>query len=159
MALSVGSRAPDATLFQKTAEGVQTVQLSGLYGSGKVVLLFFPLAFTSVCTQELCDVSSGLSEYEDLDAQVFGISVDTPFVLEVFAKQNRIGVPLLSDFNREASKAFGVCYESLLGLKEVSKRSAFVIGQNGEILFAQSSDNPKELPDFEALRGTLRGAH
>lgn len=155
MALQIGSKAPDFTLKHKTAEGLSDITLSDNFGKKNTVLLFFPLAFTSVCMGEMCSIRDDLSSYEALDAQVYGISVDSPFTLEVMANQENINFPLLSDFNREASKAFDVLFSDLIGLKEVSKRSAFVINKEGEIIFSWSSDNPKDLPDFDELKKAL----
>ena len=132
------------------------MSLADNIGNKKTVLLFFPLAFTSVCQEELCSVSAGLDQYVSLDAEVWGISVDSPFTQEAFAKSAGISIPLLSDFNREAASAYDVLFEDLLGLKGVAKRSAFVIGKDGTILFSWSSDNPKDLPPFEEIKAALR---
>lgn len=155
MALKVGDKAPIFTLKQKTPEGLVDVSLGSNIGVRRTVLLFFPLAFTSVCTNELCSVSGNLEEYAGLDADVYAISVDSPFAQEAFAKASRITVPLLSDFNREVSSAYDVLFPELIGLKGVSKRAAFVIGRDGTIIYAESSDNPAKLPDFERIRDIL----
>jgi peroxiredoxin len=102
-------------------------------------------------------VSGGLAEYEELNADVWGISVDSPFAQEAFAKSAGIGIPLLSDFNKEVATAYGVLYEELLGFRGVAKRSAFVIGEDGKIAYSWSSDNPKDLPPFEEVKAALRG--
>jgi peroxiredoxin len=115
MALSIGTPAPDFALNTKTADGLKEIKLSDQFGKNKVVLLFFPFAFTSVCQNELCSVSSGLSDYENLGATVYGISIDSPFAQEAFAQANNITVPLLSDFNTEVSGAYDVLYDELLG--------------------------------------------
>ena len=117
MGLNVGDQASDFTLKQKVGEGLEDVSLSGYRGKKNVVLLFFPLAYTSVCTDEMCSVSGGLAEYESLDAQVLGISVDSPFSQEAWAKENGITIPLLSDFNKEVSASYGAQYEDLLGFR------------------------------------------
>ncbi|MGF1530909.1 MAG: redoxin domain-containing protein [Puniceicoccaceae bacterium] len=155
MALSIGSQAPDFTLKHKTAEGLQEVTLSDNFGKSPTVLLFFPLAFTSVCVAEMCAVRDSISEYQNLNASVYGISVDSPFTLEVMASKDSIPFPLLSDFNKEVATAYGVLYEELLGFKGVAKRSAFVVDTTGKIVFASSSDDPKQLPDFAAIQQTL----
>lgn len=155
MALSTGTTAPDFTLKTKNADGLQDVSLSANLGRQQTVLLFFPLAFTSVCTDELCGVSNGLREYASLGAAVYGISVDSPFAQEAFAQANGLQFPLLSDFNKEVSKAYDVQYEDLLGLKGVAKRSAFVISKDGVIVYSESSDNPKQLPDFDKIKAAL----
>ncbi|MGJ3244094.1 MAG: redoxin domain-containing protein [Opitutales bacterium] len=157
MALATGTPAPDFTLPTKTADGVEQVSLGDYLGKQPVVLLFFPLAFTSVCEKELCSVTGDLSKYEALDARVFAISVDSPFAQEAFARKNDLKVTLLSDFNKEVAGAYDVLFEDLLGLKGVAKRSAFVIGKDGSIVYSWSSDNPKDLPDFDALQAALKG--
>ena len=155
MALEVGTKAPDFTLKSKNAEGLQDITLSDNFGNGKTVLLFFPLAFTSVCIDELCSVRDSLQDYNDLGATVYGISVDSPFTQEAFAQQNNLNFTLLSDFNKEASSAYDVLFEDLIGLKGVSKRSAFVIDSDGIIKFSSSSDDPTVLPDFDAVKAAL----
>jgi len=157
MAIQKGAKAPDFTLNTKTADGLADVTLSDNFGKSPTVLLFYPLSFTSVCESELRTVSDSLADFESLDAKVYGISVDSPFAQEAFAKQNNIKLPLLSDFNKEASKAYDVLFEDLLGLKGVAKRSAFVVDKNGVVAYSESSDDPKQLPDFEAIKATLKG--
>ncbi len=147
------------TLKKKTADGLVDVKLEDNIGVTQTVLLFFPLAFTSVCTTELCSMSSNLEEYEELDAVVYAISVDSPFAQEAFAKSSHITVTMLSDFNKEVSTAYGVLFSELIGLKGVSKRAAFVINKDGVISYAECSDNPAKLPDFERVRDALRGAY
>ena len=104
MALSVGTKEPDFTLKTKTEEGLEDVTLSGNLGQHQTVLLFFPLAFTGVCVQEMCGVRDDLSAYDDLGAKVYGISVDSPFSLEVMARQENINFPLVSDFNKDVAE-------------------------------------------------------
>jgi glutaredoxin-dependent peroxiredoxin len=160
MALQTGTQAPEFTLKSKNAEGLSEISLTTLRKEGPVVVLFFPFAFTSVCQEELCTVSGGLAEYADLKAQVVGISVDSPFAQEAFSQKNAIKIPLLSDFNKEVSRAYDVLYESflpdVLGFAGVSKRSAFVIDTEGVIRYSWSSDNPKDLPSFEDIKAALR---
>ena len=155
MALETGSKAPDFTLKTKTSEGLESVTLSDNFGKKKTVLLFFPLAFTSVCMEEMCSVSSGIDSYESLDAQVYGISVDSPFTLEKMAAVDGLKFPLLSDFNKEVSEDYDVLFDELLGFKGVAKRSAFVIDTDGTIVYSESSDNPKQLPNFDAIKAAL----
>ena len=155
MTLSVGTAAPNFTLKTKTHEGLSDVSLSSHKGSSSVVLLFFPFAFTGVCTEETCSVRDDLSAYENLNAKVYGISVDSPFAQEAMALKENLNFPLLSDFNKETSLAYGVLYEDFIGFKGVSKRSAFVVSKDGEILFAWSSEDPKQLPDFQAIKAVL----
>ena len=159
MALSIGTKAPDFALSSKDADGVKIVKLSENFGKTNTVLLFFPMAFTSVCTAEMCDVSSGLEAYEN--ARVYGISGDSPFSLDAWAKKEGITIPLLSDYEHSAAKAYDVAYESFLPhvnlpMGGVAKRSAFIVDKGGFIQYAESSDDPKQLPDFEAIRRTLR---
>ena len=156
MALTSGTKAPDFTLKTKTADGLVDVKLSENLSEKNVVLLFFPFAFTSVCQNEMCSISSGYEEYEALDAKVFGISIDSPFAQEAWAKANKITVPLLSDFNKEVASAYGVLYEDLLGMKGVAKRSAFVISKSGEILFSWFSEDPHDLPPFDEVKAALK---
>jgi peroxiredoxin len=160
MSLTIGTPAPDFTLTTKNAEGLKEITLSAELAHGPVVLLFFPMAFTSVCTTEFCDVSQGLAQYESLKARVFGISGDNPFAQEAWATKEGIKVTLLSDYEHGVAKAYGVAYESFLpqvGLPMggVPKRSAFVIDGKGIIQYAESSDDPKQLPDFAAILAKL----
>ncbi|MFA5258287.1 MAG: redoxin domain-containing protein, partial [Opitutales bacterium] len=154
--LKVGDKAPLFTLKTKTGDGLKDVSIASNLGEKQTVLLFFPLAFTSVCTQELCSVSAGLGDYSELAAAVYGISVDSPFAQEAFAKASKIKFPLLSDFNKEVSALYGVLFQELIGLKGVSKRSAFVIDFNGFITYVESSDDPTKLPDFDKIKAVLR---
>src|SRR5208283_2461476 len=136
MPLPVGSKAPDFTLKTKTPDGVKDVKLSDNFGRKQTVLLFFPAAFTGVCTQELCDISSGLGQYAALDAEVYGISVDNPFAQEAWAKQSGIKVPLLSDLNKTVTKAYDVLFPNLIGMYETAARAAFVVGRDGVIKYS-----------------------
>lgn len=156
MALTNGTKAPDFTLKTKNAEGLHDVTLSDNFGKKKTVLLFFPLAFTSVCVEEMCSVSAGLAAYTDLNAAVYGISVDSPFALEKMAQADNLQFPLLSDFNKEVSAAYDVLFPDLLGFKGVAKRSAFVVDENGTIVYSESSDDPKKLPNFDAIKAALK---
>jgi peroxiredoxin len=156
MALNVGTQAPDFSLKTKSSDGLHDVKLSDNFGKKNTILLFFPLAFTSVCTDEMCSVSNSINDYKALNAEVYGISVDSPFSQEAFAKSANITVPLLSDFNKEVSKAYDVLFADLLGFKGVSKRSAFVINKEGKIIYAESSDDPKQVPDFEKIKAALK---
>jgi len=156
MAISAGVQAPDFTLKTKTSEGLVDVTLSSNYGKANTVLLFFPFAFTGVCTAEMCSVRDSLASYQSLNAQVYGISVDSPFTLEVMAQKDGINFPLLSDFNKQVATAYDVLYEDFIGFKGVCKRSAFVIDKAGKVVFASSSDDPKVLPDFDAILAALK---
>ena len=158
MALQPGTKAPEFTLKQKTADGLADVSLKDNFGSKNTVLLFFPLAFTSVCTDEMCSVSQGIAEYDGLNAAVYAISVDSPFAQEAWAKASGITIPVLSDFNKEVAAAYDVLYPDLLGFQGVAKRSAFVINKDGVIVHAESNDDPKQLPDFAAIKAALQSA-
>jgi peroxiredoxin len=155
MTLTVGSPAPDFTLKTKTPEGLSDITLSSFKGESSVVLLFFPFAFTGVCTEETCSVRDDISSYDNLNAKVLGISVDSPFAQEAMALKEELNFSLLSDFNKNVSTEYGVLYDDFIGFKGVSKRSAFVISKEGEILFAWSSEDPKQLPDFYAIKEML----
>ena len=152
MATQVGESAPVFSLKNTDLEEVSLADFSGR----KVVLLFVPLAFSGPCTQELCDISAGINAYDDLGAQVLGISVDSPFSLKAWAEKEGITITLLSDFNKEVSAAYGAQFEDLLGFKGVAKRSAFVVDGAGVVRYASVSDDPKQLPDFEAIKACLQ---
>lgn len=155
MGITVGDHAPDFTLKSKSGD-LNDISLSDYRDQKNVVILFFPLAYTGVCTDEMCSVSGGLADYDALDAQVLGISVDSPFAQEAWAKENDITIPLLSDFNKEISAAYGSQFEDLIGFKGVAKRSAFVVDKSGVVRFASVSDDPAELPDFDAIKACLQ---
>ncbi|MFO0043826.1 MAG: redoxin domain-containing protein [Armatimonadota bacterium] len=154
MAISTGSVAPDFTLKTKTENGLEDITLSSFFGKENVVLLFFPAAFTGVCTQEMCDVSNGLHSMPN--AKVFGISTDTPFAQEAWAKANKIGVTLLSDFGRKVSAGYNVLWENFAGTGgDSSYRAAFVIDKEGVIQYSEVTENPGVMPNFEAIQSTL----
>lgn len=155
MSIAVGSKAPDFTLKTKTADGMRDVKLSDSFGKTQSVLLFFPAAFTSTCTQELCDVSSGLGDYTNLGAQVYGISVDNPSAQEAWAKQNKIGITLLSDMNKTVIKAYDIVLPTLHGMYEAAARGAVVIGKDGVVKYAEQTPTPKDLPNFAAVKAAL----
>ena len=155
MTLQNGVDAPDFTLKTKTPDGLEDVCLSEHKGQQNVVLLFFPFAFTGVCTEEACSVRDDLSAYDDLDAKVYGISVDSPFAQEAMSLKENLNFPLLSDFNKKVSSEYGVLYDNFIGFEGVSKRSAFVISKDGKIAYSWSSDDPKQLPDFSLIKQAL----
>jgi peroxiredoxin len=157
MPLPVGSPAPDFTLKTKTTDGLKDVKLSDNFGKKQTVLLFFPLAFTGVCTQEMCDITAGLDQYAGLAAEVYGISVDSPFAQEAWAKQNGIKVTLLSDLNKTVTKAYDVVFPNLAGVGDTAARAAFVIGKNGVIKYAEQTPTPKDLPNLAAVQAALKG--
>lgn len=156
MGITVGDQAPDFALKSKSGDDMNDISLSDYRGEKNVVILFFPLAYTGVCTDEMCSVSGGLADYDALDAQVLGISVDSPFAQEAWAEKEGITIPLLSDFNKEVSAAYGSQFEDLIGFKGVAKRSAFVVDKSGVVRFASVSDDPTELPDFDAIKACLQ---
>jgi len=155
MPILVGSKAPDFTLKTKTADGLKDVTLSHNFGKKQTVLLFFPLAFTGTCTQEMCDITSGLGQYSGLNAEVYGISVDSPFAQEAWATQHKIKVTLLSDLNRVATKAYDVLFPMLAGVGDTSARAAFVIGADGVVKYSEQTATPKDLPNFSAVKAAL----
>ncbi|MDP2138361.1 MAG: redoxin domain-containing protein [Candidatus Didemnitutus sp.] len=157
MALAIGTNAPDFTLKTKTADGLKDIKLSDHFGKQPVVLLFFPLAYTGVCTQEMCDVTGGLTVYADLGAAVYGISIDSPFTHEAWAKANSIKVTLLSDLNKTVTKAYDVVFPNLAGVGDTSARAAFVIGKDGVIKYAEQTPTPKDLPSFAKVKAALAG--
>lgn len=152
MALNVGQSAPNFTLKDSNGED-RTLQ--ELRGEGKLLLLFFPLAFSSVCTDEMCSTRDNMKFYEELNVRVAGISVDSFFTLKVFKEQNNINFPLLSDFNKEVSEAYGALYDTFFDMKGVSKRSAFLIDENGTVAYAEVLENAGDLPDFKAIHELL----
>ena len=161
MALPVGSKAPDFELSTKNAEGIKLVKLSDNFGKNNTLLLFVPMAFTSVCTSELCAVSAGFTTYDGLNTAVYGISGDSPFSLETWAKEAKITIPLLSDYDHSVARAYDVAYATFLPnanlpLAGVAKRSAFVIDRDGVVQYSESSDDPKVLPDFDAIEAKLK---
>lgn len=158
--LSIGQKAPNFTLSSKTAEGLKRITLSDHFGKQPTLLLFFPMAFTGVCTEEMCSVTAELNVYADLKAAVYGISGDNPFAQEAWAAKEKINVPLLSDYEHQVAAAYGVAYESFLpemglGMQGVPKRSAFLIDCAGIIQYAESSNDPKQLPNFEKIKALL----
>ena len=155
MAIPVGSKAPDFSLKSKQASGLADVKLSNNFGNKNTVLLFFPLAFTSVCTKEMCDITAGLNAYQGMNADVIAVSVDSPFAQEAWAQKEKISITLCSDLNKETAKAYGTLLPDLLGLGSVSARAAFVIDRNGVVQYSEQTPTPKELPNFNAIRDTL----
>lgn len=154
MPIPVGSQAPDFTLKSKTPADAE-IKLSNNRGNKNTVLLFFPAAFTSVCTQEMCDISSGLGGYSGLNADVIGISVDTPFAQAAWAQKEKIGITLASDLNKTVTKAYDVLFPMLAGIGDTAARAAFVIDKQGVIQYSEQTPTPKDLPNFAAIKATL----
>jgi glutaredoxin-dependent peroxiredoxin len=155
MPITVGSKAPDFTLKSKQASGLVDVKLSNNFGNKNTVLLFFPAAFTGVCTTELCDISAGLGAYAGLNADVIAISVDTPFAQEAWAQKEKITITIASDLNKEVTKQYGVLFPMLAGIGDTSARAAFVIDKQGVVQYAEQTPSPKELPNFAKVKETL----
>jgi glutaredoxin-dependent peroxiredoxin len=155
MPIAVGTKAPDFTLKSKDANGLKDISLSANFGKKNTVVLFFPLAFTGVCTQEFCDVTQGLGSFSDLDAEIIGVSVDSPFAQEAWAQSKNITVPLASDLNKKTAEAYGVLLPDLVGIGSTAARAAFVIDKNGVVQYAEQTPSPKELPNFDAIKQKL----
>lgn len=156
MALEIGTKAPEFTLKSLSADGPVDVSLSENFGKQATVILFFPLAFTGVCTREMCDVSSGLQKFADLKADVIGISVDSPFAQDAWAKKEGITIRLLSDLNKTVTNAYDVVFPNLAGIGDTSARAAFVVDQAGMIVYSEQTPTPKDLPDFAKIEAALR---
>ncbi len=155
MAISVGTKAPDFTLKSKQASGLVDVKLSNNFGKKNTVLLFFPAAFTGVCTAELCDITAGLGAYSGLNADVVAVSVDTPFAQEAWAQKEKIGITLASDLNKQTIKAYDVVFPMLAGVGDTAARAAFVIDKQGVVQYSEQTPTPKDLPNFQAVKDTL----
>ena len=152
MSIQIGQPAPDFSLYDSEKN---KITLSDYRGKN-ILLLFFPQAFTSVCTAELCGVRDDISRYSNEQAQVFGISVDSVFTLAQFKESQQYNFPLLSDFNKEVSTSYGSIYNDwILDMKGVSKRAAFVIDKEGIVRYAEVLENAGEVPNFNAIRETL----
>ena len=152
MKIEIGQHAPEFTLHDTSRT---TVSLSEHKGSN-VLLLFFPLAFTGVCTKELCGIRDNIAIYNNANAKVFGISVDSPQTLGKFKTDQNLNFTLLSDFNKETSAAYGCLYEDFIGwMNGVSKRSAFIIDKDGVVRYAEVLENAGELPNFDIINGIL----
>ena len=155
MAIPVGSKAPDFILKSKQASGLVDVKLSNNFGKKNTVLFFFPAAFTSVCTQEMCGITGGLNDYAGLNADVIAISVDTPFAQEAWAQKEKISVTLASDLNKEVIKKYEVVFPMLAGVGDTAARAAFVIDKAGVVQYSEQTPSPKELPHFEEVKAAL----
>jgi peroxiredoxin len=152
MSITLGQQAPNFTLRDTEKNEVSLSQ----YAGKKVVLVFFPLAFTGVCTTELCSLRDSIAIYNQLNAEVIGISVDSLFTLDKFKQEQSLNFTLLSDFNKEVSTAYGCLYENfVLDMKGVSKRSAFVIDAQGAVQYAEVLESAGDLPNFEAIQACL----
>ena len=160
MPLNIGDKAPDFNLTTKTSDGPKKIRLSDNFGRQHTVLLFFPMAFTGVCTKEMCEVSQGLNAYASLNVAVYGISGDNPFAQEAWAQKEKITVPLLADYDHSVARQYGIAYDSFLpeknlGQSGVPKRSAFIVDKAGVVRYAWSSDNPANLPNLGEIKSVL----
>ncbi|MEL6656987.1 MAG: redoxin domain-containing protein [Bacteroidota bacterium] len=152
MSVKVGDKAP---VFTLTSSELKPVSLED-YSGKNVVLLFFPMAFTSVCTAELCSMRDDIATYNGLDTDILAVSVDSPFTLERFKKDQSLNFPVLSDFNKDVSRNYGSLYEEFVfGMRGVSKRSAFVIDKEGTVRYAEVLENAGDVPNFASIRETL----
>ncbi len=152
MSITVGQAAPAFKLFSSDKKEVALADFQGR----NVVVLFFPLAFTSVCTAELCSVRDDIGAYNNLNAQVIGISVDTVFTLDRYKTEQNYNFPLLSDFNKDVSTQYGALYETFgFGMKGVSKRAAFVVDKHGIVQYAEVLESAGNIPDFIAIKAVL----
>jgi len=154
MSIQIGATAPNFSLYASMKE---VFQLSDFAGKQNVLILFFPQAFTGVCTKELCGVRDDINKYQNADAQVLAISVDSVFTLAKFKEEHQLNFPLLSDFNKETSAAYGSIYESFtdMGMRGVSKRAAFVVDKAGTVQYAEVLESAGDVPNFEAINETL----
>lgn len=153
MKIEIGQKAPEFVLRDTDKNKVTLADQK----DKNVLLLFFPLAFTSTCTKELCSVRDNIADYNTSNARVFGISVDSPQTLSKFRAEQGLNFPLLSDFNKEACASFGVLYYEFAGwMKGVSKRAAFVIDKAGVVQYAEVLENAGELPNFQVIQNTLK---
>jgi peroxiredoxin len=152
MPVDVGSKAPDFTLMNQDR---QPVRLSAALQNGPVVLAFFPAAFSSVCTNEMCTFRDSIAALNASKGQVFGVSTDTFFALKAWADQQRLNFPLLSDYNKDAIKQYDVVNPDMIGLKNIAKRAVFVIGRDGIIKHKQVLDDARNEPDYDKVRAAL----
>ena len=157
MSLKVGDKAPQCTLKNHLLEDVS---LSDYAGKKNVVLLFFPLVNTAVCEKELCSTRDGLSQYQDLDAQILALSVDSPFAQKLWVDKHKFNFPLLSDFNKEVAQTYGAFYDVFVpgkfDYKGVAKRSAFVIDKEGVIKYAEVLESAGDEPNYDAIKEALK---
>lgn len=153
MSIQVGQKAPQFTLHNTEKNKVSLSDFS----NKNVLILFFPLAFTGVCTNEMCSMRDSMAVYNGLNAEVIGISVDSLFVLDRFKKEHNLEFNLLSDFNKEVSQAYGCLYENFVfDMQGVSKRSAFIVDKEGTIKYAEVLESAGDLPDFNAIQACLQ---
>ena len=160
MPLSVGTKAPDFTLPTKTTDGPKQITLSDNFGKRNTVLAFFPMAFTSTCTTEMCGVSSDLAAYAEMNAAVYGISGDNPFAQEAWARKECIAVTLLSDYDHQVARMYDAVYDTFLpqiglGMGGVPKRATYVIDRAGVIQYVDCNEDARVVPDFNKVKAKL----
>lgn len=156
MAIEVGSKAPDFSLKTKTAEGLKEVKLSDNFDKKQTVLLFFPMAFTSVCTKEMCTATEDYEAFTNLDAAVYGISSDSPFALDAWAKASHMSITLLGDMDSKVIKLYDVLASDRFGFPGIAMRSAFVINKNGVVTYKWVGSELSDFPDFDSIKDALR---
>src|SRR6202012_5553120 len=152
MSLQTGQPAPQFTLSSTELKSISLADYKGK----KVIIHFFPLAFTGVCTAQLCNMRDNFGYYDGLNAVILGISVDSPFTLAKFKEENGYQFKLLSDFNKEVSTAYGAIYDTFFGMKGISKRAAFVVDEEQNIAYAEVLEDASNLPDFEAIAAVVK---
>jgi glutaredoxin-dependent peroxiredoxin len=152
MAVDVGSKAPDFTLVNQDRENVT---LSQELGKGNVVLAFFPGAFSGTCTKELCTFRDTMNNFSNMNAKVLGISTDTFFALKAWGDQQRLGFPLLSDYNKEVINKYGVVNPDMIGLKNIAKRAVFVVDKSGVVRYREVLEDARNEPDYAKLNEAL----
>lgn len=155
MALTVGTVAPK---FELPAKPGEPVDVGAILGREKVVILFFPLAFSSVCTEEMCHFRDNWGEWSSLGCRVFGVSIDSPFVVDKFRAELNVPFPILSDFNKTVAASYDALHADLMGLKGVTKRAAYVVGTDGKIAYAWEAEIPKTQVDFAAIKSAVAAA-
>ena len=151
MKIEVGKPAPDFSLFDTDKKKISL----GDFKDKNILLLFFPQAFTSTCTKELCAVRDDISRYSNVNAQVIGISVDSVYSLAKYKEEQQLNFTLASDFNKEVTEAFGISYEMSYGMKGAARRSAFIVDEHGIIQYAEVVEKSGELPDFAEIQAIL----
>lgn len=156
MAIEIGSKAPDFTLKTKTAEGLKEIKLSDNFGKKQTVLLFFPMAFTSVCTKEMCTATEDYEAFSNLDAAVYGISSDSPFALDAWSKASHMSITLLGDMDSKVIKAYDVLASERFGFPGIAMRSAFIVNKDGVITYKWVGNELSDFPDFSEIKEMLK---
>lgn len=156
MSIRTGDKAPGFSLPAKPGDVIDLNDALAK-GDGKTVLLFFPLAFSPVCTTEMCTMRDAWDRWQNLGANIYGISVDSPFVTDKFRSEERIPFPILSDFNKDVARTYGVLHDEIMGLKGIAKRSAFVIDNDGTVVYDWVSDDPGQQVNFDEIQAAVRG--